>query len=94
MHILWIGLIGLIIGAFAKLLMPGRNPGGIIATSLIGIAGSLAAGIVGHAAGWYVEGERAGFAASVLGAIALLALYREYARFRDRHERARERLRD
>jgi len=76
MHILWMLLIGLVIGALAKLVMPGRDPGGIIVTILIGIAGSLIAGVLGHAAGWYATGQQAGFVASVLGAVILLAIYR------------------
>jgi uncharacterized membrane protein YeaQ/YmgE (transglycosylase-associated protein family) len=76
MHILWMVIIGLVIGAIAKLIMPGKDPGGVIITALIGVAGSLIAGMIGHAAGWYREGEPAGFLASVLGAILLLAIYR------------------
>jgi uncharacterized membrane protein YeaQ/YmgE (transglycosylase-associated protein family) len=56
--------------------MPGKDPGGIIVTMLIGVAGALVAGFLGRAAGWYAEGEPAGFIASILGAIALLAIYR------------------
>jgi uncharacterized membrane protein YeaQ/YmgE (transglycosylase-associated protein family) len=69
-------VIGLLIGLVAKLLMPGPDPGGIIVTSLLGIAGSLVAGYIGRAAGWYTWGEPVGFLASVVGAIVLLALYR------------------
>ena len=76
MHIIWMLIIGLVIGAIAKLIMPGRDPGGVVITSLIGIAGSLIAGMLGHAAGWYAPGEPAGFVASILGAILLLAVYR------------------
>lgn len=68
--------IGLIVGIVAKLLMPGRDPGGIIITMLIGIAGAFVAQYLGQAAGWYHAGEAAGFIASVIGAIILLALYR------------------
>ena len=78
MHIIWMLIIGLVIGALAKLIMPGKDPGGIIITSLIGVAGSLIAGMVGHAAGWYPEGAPAGFIASVIGAIVLLAIYRAF----------------
>ena len=73
---LWAIIIGLIVGAIAKLVMPGKDPGGIIVTILLGIAGSFVANYLGHAMGWYQEGESAGFLASVLGAIILLALYR------------------
>ena len=76
MHILWMLLIGLVVGALAKLIMPGKDPGGVIVTILIGIAGSLVAGGIGHAAGWYAHGQSAGFIASVIGAVVLLAIYR------------------
>ena len=76
MSILWMIVIGLVIGALAKLLMPGRDPGGVIVTILLGISGSILAGFTGRSVGWYSEGEPAGFFASVLGAILLLALYR------------------
>ena len=76
MHFLWMLLIGLVIGAIAKFIMPGKDPGGIIVTILIGIVGALVAGFLGRALGWYGEGEPAGFIASVVGAILLLALYR------------------
>jgi len=71
-------IIGLIAGALAKLIMPGKDPGGIIVTMLIGIAGALIAGFLGRALGWYAEGESAGFLMSVLGAIILLAVYRMF----------------
>ena len=71
----WI-LFGLIVGAVAKLLMPGRDPGGIIVTMLLGIAGALLGGFLGRALGLYNEGEPAGFIMATLGAIVLLALYR------------------
>ncbi|HEX5817706.1 MAG TPA: GlsB/YeaQ/YmgE family stress response membrane protein [Gemmatimonadales bacterium] len=71
----WI-LFGLIVGAIAKLLMPGRDPGGFIVTMLLGIAGALLGGFLGRAMGWYGEGEPAGFLMSLLGAIVLLAIYR------------------
>jgi uncharacterized membrane protein YeaQ/YmgE (transglycosylase-associated protein family) len=69
-------IIGLLIGAVAKLLMPGKDPGGWIITILLGIAGSFVASYLGRAMGWYQEGQPAGFIASVFGAIILLALYR------------------
>lgn len=69
-------LIGLVVGIVAKLLMPGRDPGGIIMTMLLGIAGAFVAQYIGQAAGWYQAGQPAGFIASVIGAIILLALYR------------------
>lgn len=71
----WI-LFGLIVGAIAKLLMPGRDPGGFIITILLGIAGALLGGFLGRAMGWYDEGEAAGFLMSLVGAVVLLAIYR------------------
>ena len=69
-------IIGLIVGALAKLLMPGNDPGGIIGTVLLGIAGAFLARFPGQALGLCGEGERAGIFASILGAILLLAIYR------------------
>ena len=71
----WI-LFGLIIGALAKLVMPGRDPGGIIVTMLIGIAGAVLGGFVGRAMGFYGPNQSAGFLMSFLGAIILLVIYR------------------
>jgi uncharacterized membrane protein YeaQ/YmgE (transglycosylase-associated protein family) len=71
----WI-VFGLIVGAVAKLLMPGRDPGGWIVTILLGIAGALVGGFLGRAAGWYGPNDAAGFLMSLLGAIVLLFLYR------------------
>jgi uncharacterized membrane protein YeaQ/YmgE (transglycosylase-associated protein family) len=76
MHYLWEALIGLIVGALAKLIMPGKDPGGIIVTMLLGLAGSFVASFLGRAVGWYKEGQSAGFIMSVLGAVLLLAIYR------------------
>jgi uncharacterized membrane protein YeaQ/YmgE (transglycosylase-associated protein family) len=69
-------IIGLIVGALAKLIMPGRDPGGIWVTMLLGIAGSMVGGIFGRLLGFYGRNEGAGFIVSTLGAILLLALYR------------------
>jgi len=77
----WI-LFGLVVGALAKLVMPGKDAGGIIVTMLLGIAGALLGGFVGRAFGWYTENEPAGFVMSFIGAIALLALYRVFTRRR------------
>jgi uncharacterized membrane protein YeaQ/YmgE (transglycosylase-associated protein family) len=71
----WI-IFGLIVGIIAKLLMPGRDPGGFVITILLGIAGALLGGFIGRALGLYREGEAAGFLMSLLGAILLLTLYR------------------
>jgi uncharacterized membrane protein YeaQ/YmgE (transglycosylase-associated protein family) len=76
MHILWTLIIGLIIGALAKLVMPGKDPGGVIITIILGVAGSVIAHFIGTAAGWYRQDEPAGFLASIVGAVILLAGYR------------------
>ena len=76
MHYLWMLIIGLIVGAVAKLIMPGKDPGGIIVTMILGIVGALLAGWLWRMLGWYAEGEPAGFIASVVGAIILLVIYR------------------
>lgn len=75
-HILWEAIIGLVIGALAKLIMPGRDPGGIFITMLLGVAGALLATFLGSHLGLYREGQNAGFLMSLLGAILLLAVYR------------------
>jgi uncharacterized membrane protein YeaQ/YmgE (transglycosylase-associated protein family) len=71
----WI-IFGLIVGAVAKLLMPGRDPGGIIITMLLGIAGALLGGYLGRALGWYGPTDAAGFVMSLVGAVVLLLIYR------------------
>jgi len=71
----WI-IFGLIVGVVAKLLMPGRDPGGWIVTILLGIAGALVGGFLGRALGWYGPGHAAGFLMSLVGALILLGLYR------------------
>lgn len=76
MSIVWMIFIGLIVGALAKLIMPGKDPGGIVVTILIGIAGSVLFTYLGQFIGLYEEGQSAGFIGSVIGAIILLALYR------------------
>ncbi len=76
MHLLWALIIGLVIGALAKLVMPGKDGGGILITMLLGVAGSIVANLVGHAAGWYQAEEGAGLIASVVGAVLLLGIYR------------------
>ena len=76
MHVLWTLIIGLVIGAVAKFLMPGKDPGGIIITMLLGVAGSFVATYLGRAMGWYSEGSGAGFLMSVIGAMLLLFIYR------------------
>ena len=84
MHVLsWI-LFGLVVGIIAKLLTPGRDPGGFILTTLLGIAGALIGGFVGRALGFYGPNQGAGWVMSVLGAIILLLLYRFISRPRMR----------
>ncbi|MCJ7420837.1 GlsB/YeaQ/YmgE family stress response membrane protein [Sphingomicrobium astaxanthinifaciens] len=72
----WWIVIGLIAGAIAKLIMPGKDPGGCFVTVLLGIAGALLAGFLGKAVGWYDEGEGAGFIAAIIGALIILGVYR------------------
>lgn len=74
--ILWTLIIGLVVGAIAKLLMPGKDPGGCIITMLLGIAGAFVAGYLGRVLHWYEPGQPAGFIASVIGALLLLLIYR------------------
>ena len=71
----WI-LFGLIVGAVAKLLMPGHDPGGIIVTIVLGVIGALVGGFIGRALGFYGPNQGAGFVMSVIGAVILLAIYR------------------
>jgi uncharacterized membrane protein YeaQ/YmgE (transglycosylase-associated protein family) len=73
----WI-VFGLIVGLIAKLLMPGRDPGGFIVTMLLGMAGAVIGGFIGRALGWYGPDEGAGFLMSLLGAIFLLVVYRKF----------------
>ena len=77
----WI-VFGLVVGIIAKLLMPGRDPGGFIVTILLGIAGALLGGFIGRAMGFYGPNQAAGWLMSIVGAIVLLLLYRFVARRR------------
>ena len=77
----WI-VFGLVVGFIAKLLTPGRDPGGFIITMLLGIAGALIGGFIGRAMGFYGPNESAGWLMSILGAVVLLLLYRVVARRR------------
>ena len=77
-------VIGLLVGLVAKLLMPGKDPGGFIITMVLGVAGAFVAHWIGRGLGWYTEGEPAGFLASVGGAVLLLLLYRLIAGRRTR----------
>jgi uncharacterized membrane protein YeaQ/YmgE (transglycosylase-associated protein family) len=82
MHILITLIVGLVVGALAKLVMPGRDPGGIVITALLGVAGAFIAGALGHSLGWYAIGDGPGLIASIIGAVILLAIYRMVARGR------------
>ena len=73
---IWALLVGLVVGAIAKFLMPGKDPGGIFITMLLGVAGAVLANWIGQSTGSYGNYEAAGFIASVLGAIILLVIYR------------------
>ena len=79
---IWAIIIGGIAGAIAKFIMPGRDPGGIIITILLGIAGALVMTFLGRQVGWYRYGEGAGFIASIIGAVLILFIYRMIARRR------------
>mgnify|MGYP000888398878 FL=1 len=76
MGILLTIIIGFVAGIIAKMLMPGRDPGGFIITTLLGIAGAFVATFLGEAVGWYRAGEGAGFIGAIVGAVIILALYR------------------
>ena len=73
--IIWAIIIGFIVGLVAKLLMPGRDPGGFIVTALLGIVGAVVATWIGQAMGIYAAGQTAGFIGAVIGAIIVLAIY-------------------
>jgi uncharacterized membrane protein YeaQ/YmgE (transglycosylase-associated protein family) len=77
---IWVALIGLVVGVIAKFLMPGKDPGGIILTMLLGIAGSIVATWLGRVVGLYGPNQSAGFIMSVIGAIILLAVYHMFRR--------------
>jgi uncharacterized membrane protein YeaQ/YmgE (transglycosylase-associated protein family) len=76
MHILWTIIIGFLAGVVAKFVMPGKDPGGLIVTTLLGIVGALLSTYLGQAVGWYQAGQSAGFIGAIVGAIVLLLLYR------------------
>ncbi len=79
MNLVWMVVIGLVVGAVAKFVMPGKQGGGIIVTAILGIVGSVVATFVGQALGWYPPGAGAGFIASVVGAVLVLWLYGRFA---------------
>jgi uncharacterized membrane protein YeaQ/YmgE (transglycosylase-associated protein family) len=91
MHLLGLLVVGLIAGAIAKLIMPGKDPGGVIVTMLIGVAGSFVAGFLGRAVGLYRDpGSRPGIIASIIGSLILLGIYRLTIRNRKRPPQQRQ----
>lgn len=74
-HLLWTAIIGLVVGAIAKFIMPGKDPGGIFITMILGIAGAFIGTWIGRAVGHYQAGQSAGFLMSLVGAIILLGIY-------------------
>jgi uncharacterized membrane protein YeaQ/YmgE (transglycosylase-associated protein family) len=80
MNIVWIIVIGFVIGLIARMLMPGRDPSGFIITILLGIAGSFVATYIGQHFGWYRPGQPAGFIGAILGAVLILFVYRMLTR--------------
>jgi uncharacterized membrane protein YeaQ/YmgE (transglycosylase-associated protein family) len=76
LDLIWIILIGAVVGALAKFILPGADPGGVVVTALLGMAGALVATFLGRAVGLYGPGQGAGFLASIVGAILVLLLYR------------------
>jgi uncharacterized membrane protein YeaQ/YmgE (transglycosylase-associated protein family) len=76
LHLLWIIIIGFLAGAVAKLIMPGKDPGGFWITTGLGIAGALVSTFLGRMIGWYQPGQSAGFIAAVVGAVIVLVIYR------------------
>ena len=80
MSLIWAIIIGFLVGLVAKLLMPGRDPGGFIITTILGIVGALVATFLGQAMGIYAAGQSAGFIGAVIGAIAVLAVWHIFRR--------------
>jgi uncharacterized membrane protein YeaQ/YmgE (transglycosylase-associated protein family) len=77
MHVIWTLIVGLVAGAIAKFIMPGKDPGGIVVTMILGVGGSFLAGFLGRAVGWYRDpGSGPGIIASIVGALILLGVYR------------------
>jgi uncharacterized membrane protein YeaQ/YmgE (transglycosylase-associated protein family) len=83
-HILWFLLFGLVVGAIARFVVPGREPGGWVVSMSIGVGGAMLGGYFGRVVGLYREGQPAGFIMSLLAAIALVVLYQSFASRRDR----------
>jgi uncharacterized membrane protein YeaQ/YmgE (transglycosylase-associated protein family) len=82
MHLLLFLVFGLIVGALARMVVPGKEPGGWVISMALGVAGALIAGVAGHALGFYQEGEPAGFFMSFVGAVVLVVLYHAVIRRR------------
>ena len=80
MSLIWTLIIGVIVGAIAKLLMPGKDPGGFWITMVLGVAGAFVGTFLGRALGLYAGDQSAGFIASIVGAVVLLAIYRMFMR--------------
>ncbi len=76
LSLLWTIIIGFIAGAVAKFIMPGKDPGGFLITTALGVGGALVATFLGRMVGWYREGQSAGFIAAIVGALIVLAAYR------------------
>jgi uncharacterized membrane protein YeaQ/YmgE (transglycosylase-associated protein family) len=89
MHVIWMLIVGLVAGGIAKLIMPGKDAGGIVITLLLGLAGSFLAGFLGRAVGWYRDpGSGPGIVASIIGALVILGIYRlAVGRGLGRHDR-------
>jgi uncharacterized membrane protein YeaQ/YmgE (transglycosylase-associated protein family) len=80
LELIWIIIIGGVVGALAKFLMPGPDPGGLFVTIILGIAGAVVATLLGRTIGLYEAGQGAGFVASIIGAILVLFAYRQFRR--------------
>lgn len=93
MHLIWLLIVGLIAGALAKLIMPGKDPGSIFVTMLLGVGGAFLAGFLGRAIGLYRDpGSGPGIIASIVGAVIILAVYRiATGRGLGRHDRRLDR---
>lgn len=79
MQYVWMVIIGFVVGLIARALLPGEQKLGLIMTAVLGIVGSVVAGFIGQAVGWYQPGQPAGFIASVVGAIVVLFVYSKVA---------------
>jgi uncharacterized membrane protein YeaQ/YmgE (transglycosylase-associated protein family) len=75
MHYVWMAIVGFVVGLIARAVMPGEQKLGLIMTAVLGIVGSLVAGFLGQAVGWYQPGQPAGFIASIVGAVIVLFVY-------------------